>query len=64
MMVNRYDAIVRAEGQMPDLFISHVSRNMQQPRVSRLVMRLNSVKRGEIVPVVTKNIRTSLLLIL
>jgi hypothetical protein len=33
MMVNRYDAIVPAVAQMPDLSISLASRNMQQPKV-------------------------------
>jgi hypothetical protein len=34
MMVNRYDAIVRAEVRMPDLSTSRASRIMQQPKVS------------------------------
>jgi hypothetical protein len=38
MMVNRYDVIVRAEGQMLDLSIYHVLLDMQQPKVSRLVV--------------------------
>jgi hypothetical protein len=33
MMVNRYDVIVRAEGQMPDLSTSRVLLDMQQPKV-------------------------------
>jgi hypothetical protein len=60
MMVNRYDVIARAVAQMLDLSTSHVLLDMHQPKVSRLVIRLNSVNRGEIVPVVIKNIRTSL----
>jgi hypothetical protein len=37
MMVNRYNAIVLAEGRMPDLSTSHVLLDMQKPKVSRLV---------------------------
>jgi hypothetical protein len=38
MMVNRYDVIVRAVAQMPDLSTSRVLLDMQQPKVSRLVI--------------------------
>jgi hypothetical protein len=38
MMVNRYDVIARAVAQMLDLFTSHVLLDMQQPKVSRLVI--------------------------
>jgi hypothetical protein len=33
MMVNRYDAIVRAEAQMPDLSTSRALLDMQQPKI-------------------------------
>jgi hypothetical protein len=38
MMVNRYDVIVRAVAQMLDLSTSHALLDMQQPKVSRLVI--------------------------
>jgi hypothetical protein len=34
MMANRYDAIVRAEAQMPDSSTSRALQNMQQSKVS------------------------------
>jgi hypothetical protein len=37
-MVSHCDAIVRAEGQMPDLSTSRALLIMQHPNVSRLVM--------------------------
>jgi hypothetical protein len=38
MMVNRYNAIVRVEAQMLDLFTSPALLDMQQTKVSKLVV--------------------------
>jgi len=46
-LINRCDATVRVEGQMPDLSTSPALRIMQKPKVSNLMEGLNSLNRGK-----------------
>ena len=44
--ISRCDVIVRAEAQMRDLSTSHALLIMQQPKVNKRVIRMNSGIRG------------------